>query len=1335
MGLIELLTAVESIPNIRINEAVKLKDEIIIKYQLDVRKKLKKILNSQDSDENKYFALEVFLQDNWMFIKGTLLSYTAIYNNDATRAICKAAELICDFKNSKLDAKSLPFVPLQFLMPDVELESINNNYPDLIPAELNKQDSDSKRQYLILHNKYVNEPEVEFTEKEKEIVNRWDDFQSRAKYYQDKPGDNVNIKAKPKVKKMLAIKIKKRDEIHLYNKLKTNKELFDRQQIFINSGKYIIKNNFCISNISLEIILKTHLLNEDSSSLIPVSVILEDINLRPYDFACVVFDDQIKKRTNQKIISHSDETLAVYNAMNKLSIAESDQNHFLGNLTELCKQLRFNDSHSGIGRHDNAGKGAYPAIIAFKDYYDALGYQLKEWQDEREFKEGFIYIKFNDNPAEGFSYAVKSKGTGIKQGVIKQEDIEGLFSKDSNVNDNNTGKENSRFYFEKAKNYKEEILKVVIAQGNASLEDEEKNKIPTELKNEIEKLLILSSDLSKNHNATTNLDTCIGTRRESLEKLISSPAQKQLLAQIATSNVFKANLIQDLHGNLQKTKNALQNTLNKADNYQGADLLGISIKLLEIFKVDFKIKDINMLIDITKDLTKNDVLALCEKDAYLKQFIGPIKNNLENLTSFIFDCSEDNLKVLLEAISNKGYITNLFTSVNTLAIVLDCISNNEKANIILKAFGSNLHNIIKSGANFGYALAYLNESQIMVLCTAVKDHLKDIFKSGDDFGLFLRYLDESQITAVCGALKDNLKDVIKSGHDFGCVLKYLNVSKLTMVCVALKDNLKNIIKSGDDFGYTLKYFNEPQITAVCLALKDNLKDIIKSGDDFGRAIKYLNESQKAVVYSSCKDNLKYIIKSGRDFGRAIQHLNAFKIIAVCTALKYDLKYIIKSGYDFGSVLYYLNEIQITAVCTALKDNLKYIIKSGHDFGFTICYLKESQRTAVYTALKDNLKDIIKSGDDFGRAIQYLNESQKTEVYNTLKYNLKNIIISGYNFGMALQYLNDSQKNELCIILKNNLKDMIRSIYDFSYFLKYIDESQMTVVCATLQDNLKDIIKSGHYFGYALQYIPESQIIAICYALKNYLKDVITSGRDFGLVFKYLNERQITAVCTALKDNLKNIIKSGRDFSCVLQYLNESQRTVIYTEFKDNLKDIIKSGKDLGCVLQYLNESQRTIIYTELKDNLKDMIKSRRDFGMIIKCLNDSQKMEICAVLKDNLKDIIKSGDDFRYLFKSAVNERHQKQIYDSFKYHFNTIIHTKSDASIIYNALCDNLEISKIEASFFCLYGYSVTTRLGRNVFAGMIYLYKAIEFKVNESYHKDNNSDELLSAPILKPK
>ena len=1185
MRLIELLTAVENIPNISINEAVTLKDEIIIKYQLYVRNKLKKIITSQDSDKDKYSALEAFLKDNWSLTKGTLLSYTAIYNNDATRAMCKAAKLICNFKNSKLDEKSLPFSPLQFLMPEVELISLIPNYSDLESVELLKLNNEDQRKFSQFESNLLKE------------------------------------------------------------KLEREQSLIDVQQEHIRKNRFIVKDEYCIPSITLEVILKTFVLNEDSSSLIPVSVILEDVNLRPYDFACVVFDDQIKKRTNQKIISHSDETLAVYNAMNKLSIAESDQNHFLGNLTELCKQLRFNDSHSGIGRHDNAGKGAYPAIIAFKDYYDALGYQLKEWQDEREFKEGFIYIKFNDNPAEGFSYAVKSKGTGIKQGVIKQEDIEGLFSKDSNVNDNNTGKENSRFYFEKAKNYKEEILKVVIAQGNASLEDEEKNKIPTELKNEIEKLLILSSDLSKNHNATTNLDTCIGTRRESLEKLISNPDQKQLLAQIATSHVFKVNLIKDLRSDLQQANNSLQEALNNADNYQGKDLLSISVKLLETFKVDFKIQNFNMLLDIIKGLAKDEVLALCEKDAYLEQFIGPIENNLENLTNFVLDCSEDNLKVLLESISSKSYITKLFDSAKTLVTVIDYASNNDKTNIIIKALDNNLHDIIKSGYYFGLVMEYLNEPQRTVVYNALKDNFKDIIKSGEDFSWAIRYLNESQKISAYNALKDNFKNIIKSGYDFGRALEYLNELQVTRICVALKDNLKDIITSGRDFGRAIQFLNESKIITVCTTI---LKNIINLEYNIGKVLEYLNAPQITAVCMTLKDNLKSVIKSGEDFRIALLYLNESQRSAVYNVLKDNLKDIIKSGYDFSCVLEYFNESQRTAVCIALKDNFKYILKSGHDFGWVLRYLNEIQRAIVYTALKDNFKDIIKSAKDFGYVIQYLNEPQKDAVYNALKNKLKKIIKSGEDFNHILEYLNESQKTAIYTALKNNLKDIIKSGEDFGYVIKYLNELQKTAVYTTLKDNFKKMITSERNFGAALQYLNGAQVAAACTALKNNLKNVIKSGEDFGTAVKYLNDIQIITVCTSLKDNVKDIIKSGEVFGITIRYLNESQRTAVYTALRYNLKDIIKSGYDFCCVLEWINTPQRVEVYTVLKDNLKNIIKSGKDFDCALQYLNDLQREVVYNILKDDLKNIIESGKDFKYCFK-YVNETQKKQIDEIYK--------------------------------------------------------------------------------------
>ena len=772
MILTELSTLIANIPDINADITAKLKDNLIMAYQLSVKKELRNILNSQDKDEQKYSVLESFLEFNWGVIKGSLLAYTSIHDTKTTKVLCKVAELICEFKNSKLDSKSLLFTPLQFLMPGVELIPLISSYDNL----------------------YVN-------------------------------------------------------------------------------------------NIPLEVILKTFVLNEDSSSLIPVSVILENLNLRPYDFLCVVFDKEIRNSTNQRIISHSGETLAIYSIMNRLSIVESDKNHFLGNLMELCRQLKFNDSHSGIGKEDNAGKGAYPAIIAFKEYYDVL-------------------------------------------------------------------------------------------------EGEEKKKLPEGLEEEINTLLELSGNPAKNQNTTATMATCIGTRREALEAFISSPEQKQSLAKIAASKESKDNLIKNLHAELQLAKEALQDSLNNVDSYHGADSLGILIKLLEKFKVDFKIQDINELIYAVKDLTADEILSLCEKDENLEQFIGPIKSNIENFTSFVLNCSEDNLIALLKVISTKGRITELFDSAKTLGMVINFVSNNEKTKTILEASKNN------------------------------------IIKSGEDFGCVLQYLNETQITTVCIALKDHLKNIIVSIDDFGCVLKYLNETKITAACISLKD----IITSGEDFCYFLQFLDENQIRAVYAAFKDNLKDIIKSGFDFGYALNYLTKTQRGEVYTAFQDNFKNILKSEGDFGYVLKYLTETQRDAVYIAFKDNLKDIITSGLDFSCALYYLTETQKTEVYTVFKDNFKNIIKSGIDFSYALQPLNETQKTEVYTVFKDNLKDIIKSGKDLGYFIKYLNEDQKTEVCTELTDSLKDIIKSEDELDCALQYLNETQKNVVNNALKETPKD-------------------------------------------------------------------------------------------------------------------------------------------------------------------------------------------------------------------------------------------------------------------------------------------------------------------------
>ena len=103
MKLTELSALIANIPEISIDLTVKLKDSLIINYQSSVKNKLKEILDSKDRDEQKYSALEDFLKNNWELTKGSLFSYTSMHDAEITKVLCKVAELICDFNNSRRD--------------------------------------------------------------------------------------------------------------------------------------------------------------------------------------------------------------------------------------------------------------------------------------------------------------------------------------------------------------------------------------------------------------------------------------------------------------------------------------------------------------------------------------------------------------------------------------------------------------------------------------------------------------------------------------------------------------------------------------------------------------------------------------------------------------------------------------------------------------------------------------------------------------------------------------------------------------------------------------------------------------------------------------------------------------------------------------------------------------------------------------------------------------------------------------------------------------------------------------------------------------------------------
>ncbi len=641
-----------------------------------------------------------------------------------------------------------------------------------------------------------------------------------------------------------------------------------------------------------------------------------------------------------------------------------------------------------------------------------------------------------------------------------------------------------------------------------------KEKIPAEIKNHIETLISLSSDPTKNTNATQVIATCVGDRRSGM--LGAMKGMEEQLRAIGQDDASKVELIKKSKEEFEAAKSrlarAIEGSLPRREAgdaaaasvqlYSGIDRLGVKKELLNKLQIEL---EFNRLADchLLYSLTVDEIVELIDINK-LDQILNTIAT-IEDLVVFNVELSEDRLEALLK-IAPDRFVKKFLQTPNDLLAWLISLSAIKVA-VMVKAIKTELCTILKSAWNFRSLLKHLTLDQRTSVYESLKNDLAVFMRSARDFCSVLEYLTPAQRAEVYEAFKENLAAIIESGDDFNDVLINLTPDQRREVYELLKDKFTTIIKSSHHFCLVLKYLTSDQYTEICLLIKDLFASIIKSGFDFHLVLKHLNQEQRTIVYDSLRGNFAAIINSGYEFGCVLLYLRPEECTIVCFEVKRNLANIIKSGDDLGRLLQPLTLEQCTAVLESLKDEFAGIIKSGYDLCSIFQHLTPEQRTVVLKYIKDNLAAIIKSSNEFRMLLAYLLQNQRTEVYELL------------------------------------------------------------------QDKFADIIKSGYDFCSVLEHLTPDQRIAVYELFEGNLTAFIKSCNDFRLVLTYLTPVQRTVVYNLCKDNLAAMIITRYDFCCVLEHLTLDQRTEVFNSTKIKLSTVLKE-EEVDRIL-YLTEQQRT----------------------------------------------------------------------------------------------------------------------------------------------------------------
>ena len=852
-----------------------------------------------------------------------------------------------------------------------------------------------------------------------------------------------------------------------------------------------------VSHQNASDVLKTHVLSDSGQYLYPVSLIA-DVNLTDelealpynphYDETRGDADQQISTTSWHRLVTHSSDTEAVIHGKTNYQEISTQNHHLLGQLTTLIHQLALNDAHGGRGTGDDAAGFAYPALIRFKNYYEALP-------------------------------------------------------------------------------------------------EDEQAKVPPQVKEQIDLLLDVAFNPVSSVRAENPMQTCIGTRRESLYAAMQG--HDVLLASISTGEGTRQKLIEISRETFDQAQEKLRYALEHR-TYTGKDNLGITRALLEQLDISIQIKslaDVNFVVQGMEAQTLAEFLA---QDEVQTQIMAQVRK-LEDLVILIMETSNTKLPVVLHAL--EEYVGTLIRTPQDLAALL--IS--------------------------------LQVDKVDTALQTLLNKLPQIINNGRGLGAVLRHLTVEQCRAAVAAMKDKLPPGVNNFLD---VLKFLTPEQRTIFIEGMKDKLPEIIKTGFDFRDVLEHLTPEQRTFVFEAMKDKLPEIIHGEVGFQNALKHLPTEQRTFFIDSIKDKLPEMIRGAFVFNVVLNSLTLEQRMVVCEVMKDKLPEMIRSAHGFRWVLEVLVPEQHTIFIEGVKDKLPRIIQDASDFRRGLELLMPEQRTIFIEGVKDKLPLIIQDIDSFVRLLKSLTPEQRTVVYEGMKGKLPKMIRSAYDFSSALEHLTPELRTFFIDSMKDKLPKMIRSAYVFNFTLESLAVEQRTVVYERMKDKLPRIIHNIHSFVSVLNCLTPEQCSEVCGAMVDELPEYIRDAggnfdaNNFARILGYLSADQCSVVCGAMVDELPEFIRDAGDFSHILGYLLAEQRSEVYEAMKDRLHDMIQDGRDFGLVLEYLMPEQRMVIYEVMKDKLPAIIDDVSDLGLVVEPLTSEYRVVVIEAVKDKLVGMI-----------------------------------------------------------------------------------------------------------------
>lgn len=936
---------------------IALKEKILIAYQLKVTNEVKALL--EGNTETLQESLQNYLSQNWMLIKGTYLSYTSLTKAPITKLLCTISHALTEELNRSLDTDEAPYTAIELLMPGLNGISVSNNYPDLKATRYKEFSEDEKNEYALLQQKMI-EGLLPTTDEDIVFDGAISDYDTEAGkkeayerlVYKHTRGMMSQKQFESQISALhidasLKKKLEQSTQLKRYEQLKMNCNMEETIQKWLSSGLVQRIGQYIVPNISIEELISTHISSSCHQALIPV--VVNSMEQAPYrDFALDKLDArrsellaEMNKALNQpqneesdlaftqkkqeyeqvcqrlkvyedevinRLIHHSPWTKSLAEARKNITRLKEDKGSLLGHLTELCKQLKLNDAHEGIGRQAEAGAGAFEAIRVFWEYhYKMLGYQLIPLDDTEEERIGDLDVAVRvsldeDNIGFHLHYKVIDEAGVEQQGSLNEHEFPELMNKIKKLEEHNTPLTEWVLYQELF-SVQNNLLSLLKHKGLIDPSREEKQKIPCELRNEIELLLELSRNNEFNKNATENMETCIGTRREKLERLVEH--YKNELITIGCSEHSLASYLKKAEQEVAQRERLFHEAL-QTKQYIGEDKLPISGQLIKVLDVPLDLKSLATL-NALMQLEVEEIKAILSNKEQAAQVVE-LFISIEDFYYFTLEQPSKKIQALLDA-TCPVLIRKLCPTPNKCNYLLFAQTDERFAvlakELLCHCFGFNVNLFLAQQPGRASSITYLlNDRTTALLALAnnfeVLDHLpeaaKDIpslMNAQQRLKLSVLYHPEAKFKSCSGYLNGNDEE-IKQGIELDRALFGLSGEKQNNIAAVLSA----LAKSPMALQHAAKKFHTNQDLIDILMIENNeiraqICACYLKVSNKGQIIEDIAKNSSLFPYlpESLRDNTQIVVAALKQ--------NRFLLQAASKRLQEDpcLKRIVEIEYD------------------------------------------------------------------------------------------------------------------------------------------------------------------------------------------------------------------------------------------------------------------------------------------------------------------------------------------------------------------------------------------------------------------------------------------------------